>query len=99
MTKYVETNEGKHILFLKLTNFWLHWVFVGMSGLSLVMVSRGYSFGMCGLLFAVTSLTVHGLLGAWASVIMICELSCPMAYGIFPHQGSNLCPLHWQVDS
>ena len=47
-----------------------------MSGLSLVMVSRGYSFGTCGLLIAVTSLTVHGLLGAWASVIVICGLSC-----------------------
>ena len=26
-------------------------------------------------------------------------LSCPMACGIFPDQGSNPCPLHWQVDS
>ena len=25
-------------------------------------------------------------------------LSCSTACGIFPKQGSNLCPLHWQVD-
>ncbi|KAI4588492.1 hypothetical protein MJG53_002900, partial [Ovis ammon polii x Ovis aries] len=24
------------------------------------------------------------------------KLSCPMACGIFPDQGLNLCPLHWQ---
>ena len=27
------------------------------------------------------------------------ELSCSVACGIFPDQGSNPCPLHWQVDS
>ena len=26
-------------------------------------------------------------------------LSCSMTCGIFPDQGLNLCPLHWQVDS
>ena len=26
-------------------------------------------------------------------------LSCPAACGIFPDQGSNPCPLHWQADS
>ena len=26
-------------------------------------------------------------------------LSCSAACGIFPNQGSNPCPLHWQVDS
>ena len=26
-------------------------------------------------------------------------LSCSVACGIFPEQGSNLCPLHWQTDS
>ena len=25
--------------------------------------------------------------------------SCSTACGIFPDQGSNLCPLHWQADS
>jgi len=26
-------------------------------------------------------------------------LSCSAACGIFAEKGSNLCPLHWQVDS
>ena len=26
-------------------------------------------------------------------------LSCSMACGIFPDQGLNPCPLHWQADS
>ena len=50
-------------------------------------------------------------LGAWASVvvarglqsagsvIVAHRLSCSMACGIFPDQGSNPCPLHWQADS
>ena len=33
------------------------------------------------------------------SVVVVCGLSCPLACGIFPDQGQNLCPLHWQVDS
>ena len=37
-------------------------------------------------------------LGAQALGISSCGvgLSCPMAGGLFPDQGSNLCPLHWQ---
>ena len=27
------------------------------------------------------------------------RLSCSLACGIFPDQGSNLCLLHWQADS
>ena len=33
------------------------------------------------------------------SVVEAYGLSCPMACGIFQDQGSNPCPLHWQVDS
>ena len=41
---------------------------------------------MCGLLTAVVSLVAeHGL-------------RCSVACGIFPDQGSNLSPLHWQAD-
>ena len=35
--------------------------------------------------------------GVWASVVVIHGLSCPTACGIFPNQGSNLCPLYWQI--
>ena len=33
------------------------------------------------------------------SVAAAYQLSCSRACGIFPDQGLNLCPLHWQVDS
>ena len=33
------------------------------------------------------------------SVIVAHRLSCSVACGIFPDQGSNPCPLHWQADS
>ena len=49
-----------------------------------------------GLLIVVPSL--DGLKGALASVVVAHRLSCPAACGIFPDQGSNPCPLHWQAD-
>ena len=33
------------------------------------------------------------------SVAVAHRLSCSAACGIFPDQGSNPCPLHWQADS
>ena len=33
------------------------------------------------------------------STVVACGRSFPMVCGIFPDQGSNLCPLHWQMDS
>ena len=59
------------------------------------------------LLAAVSSLIAeHGL---WAhgvqwlqhvgSVLVFPRLSCSPACGIFPDQGTNLCSLHWRVDS
>ena len=32
-------------------------------------------------------------------VVVARGLSCPVACGIFPDQGLNLCPPHWQVES
>ena len=41
---------------------WLHWVFIAVRGLSLVVVSRGYSLvAVHGLLIVVVSLVEHGL--------------------------------------
>ena len=37
--------------------------------------------------------------GTWASVVVAHGLSCSAACGIFPDQGLNPCPLHWQADS
>ena len=83
-------------LFIYLIYFWLRWVFIAVRGLSLVVASGG----LHGLLIAVASLVAeYGLLGAWASVVVAQGLSCSAACGIFPDQGSNPCPLHWQADS
>ena len=37
--------------------------------------------------------------GHAGSVVVVHRLSCSKVCGIFPDQGSNLHPLHWQVDS
>ena len=37
-------------------------------------------------------------LGVRAPVVVAHGLSCAAACGIFPDQGLNPCPLHWQVD-
>ena len=72
------------------------------------------SCGERGLLIAVSSLVVkhgfqllwhvgsvvvaHGLQSAGSAVVMHGP-TCSAACGIFPDQGSNPCPLHWQADS
>ena len=33
------------------------------------------------------------------SLVVVHRLICPLVYGIFPNEGLNRCPLHWQVDS
>ena len=86
----------------------LHRVFVPVPGLSLVAVSRGHSSSQC------QSVSLCWLFSWWstgswclgfsrcstpASALVAHRLSCSEPYGIFPDQGSNLCPLHWQVDS
>ena len=52
-----------------------------------------------GLLISVASRCRAWAVGAQASVVVAQGLSCSAACGIFPDQGSNPCPLHWQVDS
>ena len=51
-------------------------------------------------------IAVHGPLLLWStgsrragSVVVAHGPSCSAACGIFPDQGSNPCPLRWQVDS
>ena len=87
-------NEGFIYLFR------LCWVFVAVRGLSLVVVSGAtlccgaqpshcWGFSCCGARAP----------GVRASVVVAHGLSCSDACGIFPHQGSNPCPLHRQADS
>ena len=52
-----------------------------------------------GRLTAAASLVAEHGLQSTGSVAVVHGLSCSETCGIFPDQGSNLCPLHWQVDS
>ena len=80
--------------------FWLHWVFVAAHGLSLVAASGGY-FSLWCMASHCSGFSCCGAqaLSARASVVVAHWLSCSMACGIFPDQGSNPCLLHWQADS
>ena len=75
--------------------FWLHWVFIAARGLSLVVVSGGYSSLLC-VGFSLRWLLLSQSTGCRraGSVVVAQGLS-----GIFPDQGSNPCDLHWQADS
>ena len=80
--------------------FLLCWVFVSVRGLSLVAASGGHSSSRC------TGLSLSRPLLLWrtgsrraGSVVVAHGPSCSVAFGIFPDQGSNPCPLHWQADS
>ena len=80
--------------------FWLCWVFVSVRGLSLAAASRGHSSSRC------AGLSLSWPLLLWStgsrrtgSVVVAHGPSCSAACGIFPDQGSNPCPLHWQADS
>ena len=100
-------------VFKKLFNylFWLRWVFIATHRLFLVVKSGIYSLAVVrGLLIVVASLVAeHGLQGTQASVVLRIQstgsvlvvhgFSCSAACGIFPEQGSSLCPLHWQENS
>ena len=79
---------------------WLCWVFVSVRGLSPVAASGGHSSSRC------TGLSPSRPLLLWStgsrragSVVVAYGPSCSAACGIFPDQGSNPCPLHWQADS
>ena len=54
-----------------------------------VWASHGHGFSCC----------KAQVLGARATVVVAYGLHYSMACGIFLDQGSNLCPLHWQVNS
>ena len=82
----------------------LFYVFVAVLGLRccewiVVVTRRGYSrVAVCRLLNAGPSVATLGLQST-GSIVAAPGLSCSRACGIFPDQGSNLHPLHWQADS
>ena len=79
---------------------WLCWVFVSMRGLPLVAASGVHSSSRH------AGLSLSRPLLLWStgsrragSVVVAHGPSCPAACGIFPDQGSNPRPPHWQADS
>ena len=80
--------------------FWLSWVFVSVWGLSLVVASRGHFSSRCMSLSLSRPLLLRSIGSRRAgSVVVAHRPSCSAACVIFPDQGSNPCPLHWQADS
>ena len=80
--------------------FWLCWVFVSVRGLSLVAARGGHSSSRCtGLSLSRPLLLRSTGSRRTGSVVVAHGPSCSAACGIFPDQGSNPCPLHWQADS
>ena len=100
---YLNNRVTSFTHFLKIYLFiylWLCWVFVSVWGLSLVVASGGHSSSRC------VGLSLSWPLLLWStgsrrtgSAIVAQGLSRSAACGIFPDQGSNPCPLHWQADS
>ena len=80
--------------------FWLCWVFVSVRGLPLVAASGVHSSSRCAGLSLSRPLLLQSTSSRCAgSVVVAHRLSCSAACGIFPDQGPNPCPLHWQADS
>ena len=76
------------------------WVFISVRGLSLVAASGGHSSSQCVCLSLSQPLLLRSTGSRHAgSVVVAHGPTCSMACGIFPDQGSNPCPLHWQADS
>ena len=77
--------------------FWLLWVFLAALRLLLVSASGGYSLLLVrGFLIAVASRCRAQAVKHAGSVFAVHGLNCSMAWGIFPDQELNPCPLHWQ---
>ena len=71
-----------------------------MRGLSLVAASGGHSSSRCAGLSLLRPLLLRSTGSRRAgSVVVAHRPSCSAACGIFPDQGSNPCPPHWQADS
>ena len=78
-------------------------LFVAVHSLLIVVASLVVEHGLqvCGLpqLWHVGSVVVARGLQSTGSVVVAHGFSCSSACGIFLDQGSNVCPLCWQVDS
>ena len=65
-----------------------------------LLLCMGYSLAVVhGLLVSVAFLISEHRHWSAGSVVIVHRLSCPMAGEIFPDQGLDLRPLHWEADS
>ena len=79
---------------------WLCWVFVSVRGLSLVVASGGHSSSRCRGHSSSRPLLLRSTGSRRAGSVNVAHgPSCSAACGVFPDQGSNPCPPHWQADS
>ena len=75
-------------------------VFVSVRGLSLVVASGGHSSSWCAGLSLSRPLLLRSTGSRRAGSAAVAHgPSRSAACGIFPDQGLNPCPLHWQADS
>ena len=91
-----------------MTSSWSVSLVVGSGGYSLVAV-HGLLIAVASLVVCGAQASVvvaHGLVSCGLRVLehglsscVAHRLSCSTVCGIFPGQGSNLCPLHWQMNS
>ena len=108
LASVIDTEHSLSLFFL----LWLCWVFIASQSCLVAEGGVCRLAAVCRRLTAVTSLAAeHKLEGTQTSVaaasglesigsvVMAHELGCFTACGIFPDQRSNLCLLHWQVDS
>ena len=87
-------------IYLFIIYFWLRWVFISVRGLSLVVASGGHSSSRCAGLSLSRPLLLRSTGSSRAGSVVVAQgPSGSAACGIFPDQGSNPCPLHWQADS
>ena len=92
-----------------LKNFWVYlFIYLFMAVLGLHFCARafsscgngGHSSSQCAGLSLSWPLLLRSTASRRAgSVVVAHGPSCSAACGIFPDQGSNLCPVHWQADS
>ena len=73
-------------IFFNLFIFWLHWVLVAVPRLSLAVMTRGYSVWCTGFSLRCLLLLWSMVSGYTGPVVVVQELSCSAACGIFLNQ-------------
>ena len=96
--------QGRCFFIIYFLNFWLHWVSIAAQGLLCSCSARPShcsGFSCCRAHGQGLRASVVAACGLWStgSVAVAYRLCCSTACEIFLDQGSNPCPLHWQVGS